>query len=264
MLPRIAGFNTNVRIYSTQDPVIAVELSYGIDQVFDRERYKRVLLDALVRVKHCLDQAPTQLTVWPGPPSRASGSVDSLHREGSMWDGVSAQQQGAGLSPERRRYIACEVQKANIYASLLSSRSYYLEKHRSLSSLQDIDVRAFAAERESIADDLLNVLSSIRPVHMEPNAVSLCMKIRQVASTLLPEDGTASDVSGADMDGGAGGLSGRAEGYLRAFLEILMDLEKCGTGRGEEGEEDAQEEMELRRWADLREYQKEVFGASGL
>lgn len=272
ILARLAGFNLNVRIYSTHDPVIAAELAYSIDSTFDRDRQRRVLNDALHGVKHALNGAPEELTVWPGPSARSSASVDSLHREGTFWDDVFASSQsnatGVGaMQTERRHYIACEVQKANIYGSLLSSRSYFFEKRRALMAPADTEARAAAvAERESIADDLLAVLSSIRPVHMEPNAVSLCMKIRQVASTLLPGElsGAADATDNGTANDRRDGLSERAEGYLRAFLGILMDLEKCGTSLVEsESEEEAQDEAELRRWADIREYQKELFGAAG-
>ena len=269
ILPRLAGFNLNVQIYSTHDPVIAAELAYSIDNIFDRDRQRRVLEDALHRVKHALDGAPEDLTVWPGPSVRSNGALDSLRREGPFWDDAfaSAQDGTAGtgaMQTERRRYIACEVQKANIYGSLLSSRSYFLEKRSALMAPADTEGRA--AERESIADDLLAVLSSIRPVHMEPNAVSLCMKIRQIATTLLPGEpsSTADGTDNVTANGRRDGLSERAEGYLRVFLGILTDLEKCGTSLVEtESEEEAQDEAELRRWADMREYQNELFGARG-
>jgi len=99
-------------------------------------------------------------------------------------------------------------------------------------------------ERESIARDLLDVLSKIRPIHMEPNSVSFCMKIRQIASTLLPMEG---DVSRLPDDA----LSAK---YLRPVLEILMDVEKSGQPSHEEDDEEA----ELRRWTGLRDYQKEL------
>lgn len=120
---------------------------------------------------------------------------------------------------------------------------------------------------------------------MEPNSVSFCMKVRAIAGTLLPEtngDGAATGQNGNDEDA-------ISASYLRTFLELLTDLEKSGStgmrselwGRAgheasalaalasagaqslqedealEMGMEDEEEEAELRRWAGLREQQKE-------
>lgn len=99
-------------------------------------------------------------------------------------------------------------------------------------------------EREAVAKDLLEVLSKIRPIHMEPNSVSFCMKIRQIASTLLPTEGDASRLQD----------DGLAAKYLRPVLDILMEVEKSGQPSHDEDDE----EIELRRWTGLRDYQKEL------
>lgn len=150
-----------------------------------------------------------------------------------------------------------------------------------MSSATHAEIRA---ERESIANELLNVLSHIRPVHMEPNSVSFCMKVRSVAGTLLPDVvGNGEDAGGMGRATATSALGGGDEGtlaasYLRSFFDVLMDLEKSGGpgggggrdverilaegGLGEERDPDEEDEEELGRWTGLREQQRE-FTARG-
>lgn len=107
-------------------------------------------------------------------------------------------------SPEQRRQMMHEIQKANIYASSLSTRSYIVEKYWNLCEARDrarpsqpnspgVGITAagldglvpqaptsnpdyveqeMRQERESIVRDLLVVLGSIDEVNMEPSADS--------------------------------------------------------------------------------------------
>jgi hypothetical protein len=107
-------------------------------------------------------------------------------------------------SPEQRRQMMHEIQKANIYASSLSTRLYIVEKYWNLCEARDrarssqpnspgVGITAagldrlvpqaptsnpdyveqeMRQERESIVRDLLVVLGSIDEVNMEPNADS--------------------------------------------------------------------------------------------
>lgn len=56
----------------------------------------------------------------------------------------------------------------------------------------------------------------------------------------------------------------KAEEYLGRFLEVLMKLERISPGlRSESADGLADEEEELRNWADLREYQMRFAQAGG-
>jgi len=191
---------------------------------------------------------------------------------------------------DSRRKIQYEIQKANIYASQLGTRSYIIEKYWNLqdahtqikektaepstlsspglmaSGLDGMlpksttdNVEALEAnivdERESIVKDLLRVLGSISQVNMEPNGGSFINKIRQIASTLIDTP-----------QGRKGPLALKAEEYLGRFLDILMKLERVSptsVGQTESGDTIEDEEEELRHWADLREYQTRFAQAGG-
>lgn len=280
-LSKMTGFNANVRVYLTHNPLVAMESAYGVDFHFDSMKQKKVLMECYERVKHVLDDLPEPLLVWPSYNSRSPSLVSNSGSDRSGPVNGLDFQTALQTSPEEQRQIAYEVQKANIHVSVLSSRSWFLEKYWALcqqftdatnaatgnhsqASLDrkiaspspfvatsapnttpyEAEITEVRQEREGVAKDLLDVLSKIRPIHMEPNSVSFCMKIRQIASTLLPAEG---DVSRLQDDG-------LAVKYLRPVLDILMEVEKSGQPSHDEDDE----EIELRRWTGLRDYQKEL------
>jgi hypothetical protein len=171
IVSRLAGFNANIQIYLTHNPLVAMEAAYGIDMVFDWERQKRVLKQCHEKVKHILDDAPEQLLVWPSP-SRSPSTTSSHARTENIYlsndakinhdllSNAQPQQQMLfhtipRISEADGRRIAYEMQKANIHVSLLSSRSFFLERYWALcqqfsappaqSSLPQDDVSAATA-----------------------------------------------------------------------------------------------------------------------
>ncbi|KAL5354283.1 hypothetical protein ACLOAV_000371 [Pseudogymnoascus australis] len=322
---KLAGFNLGIQIYMTCTPLATMELAYGIDQLFDWPRQKRVLEECVENVKRTLENIPSELRLEAGnEPGRfgheqthGSSSTNDPHHSTihspPLREDTSkplyyphAQPQGFGqIYPpppppprhttneppiDQKRQLQYEIQKANIYASQLGTRSYLVEKYFNLLDAHEASVAAaaasqqappqrresiphdsgrvisptgtflqpvpapqemgadatsdaiatrMAAERETIVQDLLKVLSSISQVNMEPNGGSFLNKIRQIAATLLDTPRNHK-----------GPLARRAEEYLGRFLDVLMKFEG-GRANGEEDEG----EGDLRNWADLREYQ---------
>ncbi|KAK5151255.1 hypothetical protein LTS14_009425 [Recurvomyces mirabilis] len=302
LLPVIAGFNANVKVFTSYNTLATMEMAWGIDSVIDWGRQKRVLHEALRRCKDSIAELPTGLRVYPrgsydGPHDQQNGNghPNPFAHPGMQRDPANAlfspsRRQEIEQDPEQRRRMQYEIQKANIYASSLSTRSYLVEKYFNLceahdrtrgqtqnpgsmpsspgagitavgidgmvpqapTSHYDMVGEEMRQEREEIVKDLLVVLSSINQVNMEPNADSFTMKIRSIASTLLdlPEHHK-------------GQVALQAQEYLAAFLKILMKLERASPST--DGEEQANdEEAELRNWADLREYQLKFAQQGGL
>ena len=217
LLPMLAGFNANVRVYCSCTPLATMEMAWGVDVVVDWERQKRVLGESLRRCKDSISQLPPQLTVYPraepyGAPnqhSRPGLYPNFAHPYMSKDPALSlmspTHRTDDQQSPEQRREMQHEIQKANIYASSLSTRSYIVEKYWNLrdacdrsrasshpnspgagitavgidglvprppTSNPDSVDQEMQREREKIVRDLLVVLSSIDEVNMEPNADS--------------------------------------------------------------------------------------------
>jgi len=140
VVSKMAGFNANARIYLTHNPLVAMESSYAIDSIFDREKQKRVLMDCYSRVKHALDDTPAPLLVWPIYTSRSPSSTSAktevnistpqeYHSHPTAPQAHMIFQSALQNSAEECRQIAYEIQKANIHISALSSRSFFLEKY---------------------------------------------------------------------------------------------------------------------------------------
>jgi hypothetical protein len=346
-ISKLAGFNLGIQIYMTCTPLATMELAYGIDELFDWPRQKRVLEECLENVKKALENIPAELRLEAGnepgrfghercgggainnPPLREEKVLYYPHAQPRGFGRIFAEERrdgGAGV--DGKRQLQYEIQKANIYASQLGTRSYLVEKYWNLLDAHNALVRAaknstsspmtartheqrtengvaagrdgrmvgldgmfkspmeqpsplhgtrrdadddevemrMSTERESIVKDLLKVLGSISQVNMEPNGGSFINKIRQIASTLLDTPRNHK-----------GPLALRAEEYLGQFLDVLTRFEGVpkrsdpaapvpvlGGGAQEQMRYDAEmdEEVELRNWADLREYQTR-FARSG-
>lgn len=213
---RMAGFNINIKIYSALTKIATMEIAYGTDQVYDWPRQKQILNECYENVERALDYIPAELVLKPGSNvgefASTIGNRPAVGYPDGRLNGVGMGGYSTGgmeLSP--RRKVQFEIQKANIYASQLGTRSYIVEKFWNLqeafdkaNSLPSSDLNSqgytdghtntyphapgvrrrrledrVAQERENIVRDLLKVLCSISRVNMEPNGGSF-------VSPLLP------------------------------------------------------------------------------
>ncbi|MCJ1394972.1 hypothetical protein MMC18_007853 [Xylographa bjoerkii] len=297
LISELVGFNANVRVFCSYNSLSVMELAYLVDEVFDWERQKRVLESCLQTVKAALDDVPQELMLRPGSQSGGFGSSGYGQGFGyhspmrdfpSTQDPASYSKQDNDGSPFSRRRLQCEIQKANIYASQLSTRSYIVEKYWNLREVYDrirpginstinspestakgLDYsrqtddhfdaleQEMYDERKIIVKELLTVLSMISQVNMEPNGLSFINKVRNIASTLL----AAPRIQG-QLDPGV-------VECLNAFLQVLMKLDRVGPGGGLNGEgvvlgSEEDEEAELRYWADLRDNQVRFAESGGV
>lgn len=231
LIPMIAGFNANVRVYSSYNPLSTMEMAWGIDSIVDWERQKKVLHESLRRCKGAISELPHELIVYNSNTMGQNGQADGAQ----FFDGFGQPQMdrdpsslllnptpslpyGQEQTPEERRNMQYEIQKANIYASSLATRSYLVEKYWNLveahnrsrssqppnsipsspgqgitaagidgmlpqapTSGYDMTEHEFRDERDSIVKDLLVVLSNIEQVNMEPNADSFVSYTKNIS-----------------------------------------------------------------------------------
>ncbi|KAI1424230.1 hypothetical protein F5Y12DRAFT_785536 [Xylaria sp. FL1777] len=264
----ITGFNRNIRIYMTMNELIGVEMCYGIN-FFDWSAQKNIISNGLVSAKQAIEDLPPQLQIVRVEPDQ--NDATELDEAGLKYCPPAFPE----LQPEndvrrvlaeplRRRQLQAEIQKANIHASQLATRSYFVERYLNLrdahpentQEARDERDEMVAEEREMIVQDLFAVLTSISQRNLEPNGQSIINKIRQVASTL---------VEGASERKGP--VATKAEDDLNRFIEILVKLERSGTAAvvgvdtATMGPQD--EEEEFANWASLREYQMQFVSSGG-
>jgi hypothetical protein len=188
---RLMGFNLNVRVYNSYNQVSAWEVAFGSGQPFDWERQRIAIWESLQKAKSAVASAPRELRLHSSTLGQDPGSSPAKD-----------------LNSYERRHIQYEIQKANIYASQLGTRSFLAEKYWALygtwkaynkraekASLRnqlpvkaeeesfnavgaDADAQsdhigaAMAEERRIVIRDMFVLLRSINEVNMEPNGPS--------------------------------------------------------------------------------------------
>jgi hypothetical protein len=202
VVSQLTGFNTNVRVFSSYKSLSALEVAFGSGQVFDWERQRKTLWECLQQAKAAVLNVPQELALRQ---DRSDAAVADWHKAEDMH--ISADERS-----KSRYAVQYEIQKANIYASQLSTRSYLVEKYWNLygvyksmqkektnpekqspdSSAQavkregggpnihaedghartDYVGKMMAEERALVIKDLMALLRTVNEVNMEPNGAS--------------------------------------------------------------------------------------------
>jgi hypothetical protein len=201
----ITGFNLNVRIYLSYSSLATAEMAFGVDEIFDWDRQQRIFEQSLTRCKQVLESIPDVLRVQPvaGREGGFAQQRQPYYPPMPEYSDLRDPMLNNFNNPEAldtRRY---EIQKANVYATHLATRSYLVEKYfLQLDKYNNLKAQAavkdspnvlsagldrFVAssnadnealqkimfdEREQVVKDLLVVLGSIDMVNMEPNGDS--------------------------------------------------------------------------------------------
>lgn len=149
----LTGFNQGIKIYMTMNPIVSVELSYGINSL-SLEDQEEMLTNCLHAAKHATDDLPAELRLnidpIPSGPDPSDGTAPGPVAPSFAMPLAEAFADAPGFQyfppaypnsqpandvrrvienqPERRRLLQFEIQKANIYGSQLATRSYYVER----------------------------------------------------------------------------------------------------------------------------------------
>lgn len=126
----ITGFNLNVRIFRCYGSLTAFESAFGPDGV-DWEKQKQLLGQCLSVCKGIMEGAPKELQVrsLTSPQNRYSSPVPQIGQYGRQQEAWTEQnEQNSGIEYSRKN-VQYEIQKANVYASQLGTRSFLVEKY---------------------------------------------------------------------------------------------------------------------------------------
>jgi hypothetical protein len=209
VISQLTGFNTNVRIFQCYNPLAALEIAFGANEMtLGWERQRSLIWESLQKTKTIVSDLPPELAIHNSQVQEPSPLMGwSFPQEGGGGGG------GTDVVAQERRRIQCEIQKANIYISQLSTRSYLVDKYWSLyeahnrrqktttsssqipspetsratvisesgmSETSDADFHAqtdyigqmMREERGLVIKDLLCLLRNVKEIHIEPNGAS--------------------------------------------------------------------------------------------
>lgn len=154
----IVGFNLNVKVFRAFHFLAALEMAFGANTVYDWDRQRQIIRRALQNVRDATKDAPKELQLNPAngfgewPPTQADISAYS-HMYNDQDDGRSESMsappsaRGSLSAPHSKRAIQFEIQKANIYATQLSSRSYLVERFWNLYEIVERDKGTFPSDK---------------------------------------------------------------------------------------------------------------------
>ena len=136
----ITGFVLNIRIYRSYSPLTTLESAFGIEGV-DWEKQKQLIGQSLYNCKAVTDGAPKELQVRSLTDSqhRYSSPVPQIGQYGRQQEVWTEQLESNSLGgvDHSRKNVQYEIQKANLYASQLGTRSFLVEKYWDLFEVQN-------------------------------------------------------------------------------------------------------------------------------
>ena len=144
VVSELVGFNLNAKVFRAFHVLAALETTIGADTVYDWDRQRQVIKRALQNVKAATEDAPSELRInlsqdfgeWP--PTSYGASAYSMQDNGLTPGPLyPASRRGSLVLPYPRRAVQYEIQKANIYATQLATRSYLVERYWNLYEIHE-------------------------------------------------------------------------------------------------------------------------------
>lgn len=271
----LTGFNQGIKIYMTMNGLVSIELSYGISSLQFQDQ-KAMLGDCLGAVKQVMDGLPRDLTInLDMDPSEANlALINNLHTSApqtNVFDstpqfyycppGYPTLQSNGG--PDQRRQLQYEIQKANIYASQIATRSYYVERylnlrdaHREHARVQAAQAQALAAENgvdgsngnsgDAVSKSIAAAALHTAATHQDPIDAHMLAERELIVRHLLTVLATVSQRN-MEPNGGSlinkirqvastlvnatpdrkGPIALKADEHLNKFIDVLLRLERA-------------------------------------
>ncbi|KAJ9611103.1 hypothetical protein H2200_004286 [Cladophialophora chaetospira] len=279
VVSEMVGFNLNVKVFRAFHFLAALEMAFGANNVYDWDRQRQIIRRALQTVKDATRDAPKELQLNPAngfgewPPSQSDISAYSHlfnDREGADGEPLPAPTSARGsFAIPSKRAIQFEIQKANIYATQLSSRSYLVERFWNLYEIVDRDKLTFPSDKSvtsssptagivttglehtyrqhmagrTPSDTLMDAGEQMMAVEREDIVRDMALLLKSINQVNMEPNGmsfcnkirtiasTLLETKRARMSVMPTLDSEGVNAYLHVFLDILAKLERLGPGR---------------------------------
>ncbi|MCJ1331545.1 hypothetical protein MMC10_008236 [Thelotrema lepadinum] len=180
IVSEIVGFNAKIRLHRSYEALVLNDLILGNGGRIDLAYQRQLAGQALASCKHIIDGLPVELQLRPHIDTSESDS--DIHLDDAVLD-LNARAVNE-MSPETKRKIQYEVQKADIIISQLGTRLHIITKYCESSETN--------MEIDRILRDLSMMLKYICRLNLEPNGASLIPKLNRIITTLLSRQGFTS------------------------------------------------------------------------
>ncbi|KAL8701590.1 MAG: hypothetical protein Q9201_004834 [Fulgogasparrea decipioides] len=269
-ISELVGFNANMRVYKAVTDVSAMDLAYGPNNLFDWDRQKLTLQNALDSLNGILGAVPSEFLFGrsSSPKAPAQNPQYPLPTQGYPEVGVQFPNQIDG--PKERKQTQIEIQKANLYAAQIATRFYLIEKYSILSDsyhashgLSDAvmengppgssslassnkdastTVDELKDDRDFMLKDLLRAFEHLDVTYLEPSGLGFTNKIRQVTTiSMNMAPNRKSD------------FHRRVEPYLMELSDFLSTTQRSGP-KGAAADGTNEDELRARQWAELLQF----------
>lgn len=272
---KLTGFVICAQIYRTMDDIVRIELSHGMS-AYTWDQQKQYLHTALLRVKEVAETLPPELRIdmtrhvginkyeYPQASQDGSSTTSPYRYVPAAYPNNQPTNDVRHLFAQdesKKREVQYEIQKANIYASLLGTRSHYVERYLSLrdvylanqraktqanasgsivyrtaaefssSSLAAAAIQAAAEQANDSIDDMFLTEREevVQTLFSVLGSIEQC-NMEPNGGSLISKIRQVACTLLSDRPDRKGQYELRNEEYLKAFLNILTRLEKTGTG----------------------------------
>ncbi|KAI1610089.1 hypothetical protein EDD37DRAFT_639865 [Exophiala viscosa] len=279
VVSELVGFNLNVKVFRAFHFLAALEMAFGANTVYDWDRQRQIIRRALQNVKEATKNAPKELQLHPSdgfgewPPTQSDMSAYAQlfnDRDGVQSDPVadSLGAHGQYPVPHSKRTVQFEIQKANIYATQLSSRSYLVERFWNLYDIVERDKANLTSDKvmpssspttgiittgmehgyreaagRTPSDSLMDAGEQTMAVEREDIVRDMALLLKSINQVNMEPNGmsfcnkirtvasTLLETKRARMSSMPTLDSESVNKYLHTFLDILAKLERLGPGR---------------------------------
>ncbi|KAL9597153.1 MAG: hypothetical protein Q9219_005319 [cf. Caloplaca sp. 3 TL-2023] len=236
----LAGFNAIMKVYKVCIDVCAMEMAYGINELFDWTRQRRILRESINAAREVLSKESLS--------SKATGHPRHNYPPPTQGYPNPNRDQIPVQTESERKTIQTEIQKANLVAAEIATRSYLIGKYSILSDKvhelseggPDGADDEMGEDRDLMIKDFTRMIRDLDLTYLEANGLGFTNKLRQVVSSLvnLPPHRKSA-------------FHRRVEPHLLRLVDFLSELQRAGPrGMGEGVDE---EEVRTRQWAEMLE-----------
>ncbi|KAL8744181.1 MAG: hypothetical protein Q9184_008025, partial [Pyrenodesmia sp. 2 TL-2023] len=252
-ISKLTAFNATVKIYRTCSAVSAMELAYGVNEVFNWAQQGTTITQALDAMKTVFIGLPSELVLAPetspkSEPQPPQENYPPLTQGYPDFNRGQIHMRADNPSVERRK-MQLGIQRLNVVATEIATRCTLMDKYSRLSdAVQDgpqsgqHPVDDLGNDRDVMIKDFLRMIRDLDLTYLEPAGLGFTNKLRQVVAALeeTPQHRRS-------------GFHHRVQRYVADLVDYLADVQRVGPNapEGFNVEGFSEEDLRSRQWAGL-------------